>query len=980
MRFNKKSPLKSDKKAPPKAPKKGVVGYNKKTALLEEAITQMNEGKYGRSSAALKELLALDPLNTEARRLFATLHLRLGSLISARTAFESLAREALDRQDFWLAESLLREYLTAGPRCVPFLDMLGQVYEQKGDSMAAVAEYGKAIEVLVEDPDADHPDRASDLFAKIRALAADNPEAIRLALLFDSATGQLLRPSSVSDSIPSSETPQPANESIAAAADSPPTQTEQPQSYTEPAAEHEPIATSEAPAAPEAPPIPLLEQYQNLSQTALDTAPADDTAEQAHNIHDNTEGERQLRAVQETDDSLPSVLPINDARDETLDAPFKLTDEAATPPASATASDLDPAPAIASDLHPTPAPTHDTTECSVGKNSELASEVIVELIAVPDLSLHEVTQPIAEPPSSPVSMPWDQVQDTTLSIPLPSLEPESEQMPDTETTGQTEEQSVTGTTGMADDQPSLPVQPESLLSSMSWEEILAEVGKGAEQGSPILDHPALESKDPVLTPISEPVAEAQALPVPMPWEQVEEESVPILRHEPEPEFGIVPEHPLPPIIDEPQTLRLEDLKSDANDMTLAIQEPTGAPPVEEEQIHADSSVATRYEPVQEQSVEPPAEPPFNQAYIPPPVEEVSPAPPIPSEPPSIEPAPVHPITEETPLPDTAELVDETAIVADPPPVAEVAEPRVVHTETDPASCEPGRTERGATNAITEISADASAPLPIAHQDFQSTTSEPFTAAAPEPGPALEESISTAQTIEQEPQPAAHEPAASDEIKILWDGRSPQSIPDQAKTGLLSRWLRKPKQDEPAPALESPESAISEPSHDSMSATPSVASELNESLTPDATIHAIATSDLSPDQSTRFLSPVSDEKPRRTKARKPSVASLSTRIATGAGRFISGCFSTTRSIIISLIVLVSTIVISALAAIGLAALTWIFVEEQPSPAFHNLNVTPQRTLQEASTNGYLALLGFDRGPNRMQRRPDLAASSKTLISR
>ena len=160
MRFNKKSPLKSDKKSPPKTPKKGVVGYNKKTALLEEAITQMNEGKYGRSSAALKELLALDPLNTEARRLFATLHLRLGSLISARTAFESLAREALDRQDFWLAESLLREYLTAGPRCVPFLDMLGQVYEQKGDSVAAVAEYGKAIEVLIEDPDSDHPDRA----------------------------------------------------------------------------------------------------------------------------------------------------------------------------------------------------------------------------------------------------------------------------------------------------------------------------------------------------------------------------------------------------------------------------------------------------------------------------------------------------------------------------------------------------------------------------------------------------------------------------------------------------------------------------------------------------------------------------------------------------------------------------------------------------------------------------------------------------
>ena len=94
MRFDKKSTSKTDKKNLPKAHKKGVVGYNKKTALLEEAITHMNAGKYGRSSAVLKELLALDPLNTEARRLFATLHLRLGSLISARTAFESLANLA----------------------------------------------------------------------------------------------------------------------------------------------------------------------------------------------------------------------------------------------------------------------------------------------------------------------------------------------------------------------------------------------------------------------------------------------------------------------------------------------------------------------------------------------------------------------------------------------------------------------------------------------------------------------------------------------------------------------------------------------------------------------------------------------------------------------------------------------------------------------------------------------------------------------
>ncbi len=179
------------KKAPPRAPKRGVVGFSKKTALLEEAVTQMNAGKYGRSSSVLKELLALDPQNLEARRLFATLHLRLGSLMTARAAFESLAMEALQRQDYWLAESLLREYLAAGPRCVPFLELLGHVYEEKGDPMAAVAEYGKAIEVLVEDPDPDRPQRAAELYAKIRELAPASPVAFRLAPMFDARTGEL---------------------------------------------------------------------------------------------------------------------------------------------------------------------------------------------------------------------------------------------------------------------------------------------------------------------------------------------------------------------------------------------------------------------------------------------------------------------------------------------------------------------------------------------------------------------------------------------------------------------------------------------------------------------------------------------------------------------------------------------------------------------------------------------------------------------
>ena len=168
------------------------MGYGKKTALLEEAITQMNAGKYGRSSAVLKELLALDPHNMEARRLFATLHLRLGSLIPARQAFDSLIDEAFERQDYWLAESLLREYLAAGPRCVPFLEKLGFILANKGESLEAVTEYGKAIEILIEDPDPDHPSRASELYKTIVDLAPASPIALRLAGCFDVQTGEVI--------------------------------------------------------------------------------------------------------------------------------------------------------------------------------------------------------------------------------------------------------------------------------------------------------------------------------------------------------------------------------------------------------------------------------------------------------------------------------------------------------------------------------------------------------------------------------------------------------------------------------------------------------------------------------------------------------------------------------------------------------------------------------------------------------------------
>lgn len=147
----------------------------------------MNAGRYGRSSSVLKELLTLDPANPEAKRLFATLQLRLGSLVTARNAFQALTDEALERQDYWLAESLLREYLVAGPRCVPFVEKLGSVFELKGDLDAAVEEYVKAVEILVEDPDSEQPDFAARLVTKIAQLSPHNPVLLHLESLLRQA-------------------------------------------------------------------------------------------------------------------------------------------------------------------------------------------------------------------------------------------------------------------------------------------------------------------------------------------------------------------------------------------------------------------------------------------------------------------------------------------------------------------------------------------------------------------------------------------------------------------------------------------------------------------------------------------------------------------------------------------------------------------------------------------------------------------------
>ncbi|MGH7230050.1 MAG: tetratricopeptide repeat protein, partial [Nitrospiraceae bacterium] len=164
---------------------------DKAASLLEEATKQMNVGKFSRAFTVLKDLLATDPTHHEGRRLLATLLLKFGNLVTAKNAFDSLLKEAFQRQDYELAESLLREYLAVGPRCVSFIEMLGEVYERKGDPIAAVIEYEKAIKVLVDDPDSEGTSHARELYAKVKSLAPGSFVVGRLAPKFEVASPPL---------------------------------------------------------------------------------------------------------------------------------------------------------------------------------------------------------------------------------------------------------------------------------------------------------------------------------------------------------------------------------------------------------------------------------------------------------------------------------------------------------------------------------------------------------------------------------------------------------------------------------------------------------------------------------------------------------------------------------------------------------------------------------------------------------------------
>jgi hypothetical protein len=530
VRADKKTPLKADKKVPSRGHKRGVIGYSKKSALLEDAITQMNAGKYGRSSAALKELLALDPSNMEARRLFATLHLRLGSLLPARQAFESLANEALERQDYWLAESLLREYLAAGPRCVPFIEKLGSVYQEKGDALAASEEFAKAIDILIEDPDPDRPALPTELYSKIRELAPASPPAFRLASLFDAQTGELIARAAIAPSPNQDEAlaSPVAVESSESTASNLSTAMSDPVSGVMPW-DDVPAGTLELPA----------QSFQPESSDQFASSPA---------------------APLEPTVELPVASIAPPLVDESLATQADLTDRAPVEPNSSPSLPIsgsdNSSPIAVHDIEPTSfPPLHE--EFSGSPSAALASEWGVASSPIPqdfESTISNETTRVAEavqPPQSdasntfpsltadalPAPLPWEQVQEATVAIPQPegeslsagfrsaessfSVSPEISpiKVESSEEAGEKEESSLLAGTG-------------TTLSLATTEECSPDVVWSAPDAAatePASSYPPSPEPSQAISASGEqqPDGPAESVPLPMPWEQIQESPVSI---------------------------------------------------------------------------------------------------------------------------------------------------------------------------------------------------------------------------------------------------------------------------------------------------------------------------------------------------------------------------------------------------------------------------------------------------------------------
>ncbi len=974
MRTDKRASQKAEKKAPSRVNKRGAVGYSKKSALLEEAISHMNTGKYGRSSAALKELLALDPHNTEARRLFATLHLRLGSLVTARQAFESLANEAIGRQDYWLAESLLQEYLAAGPRCVPFLELLANVYREKGDEMAAVGELGKAIEILRDDPDAENPQKAAQLYAKIRELAPGSPVAIQLASLFDVQTGEfLIRPPVVesSESLhhPNAEA-QDDSTSIKAETSpyevmpweesegSSPLAQEGPLSVAAPIEQAE-FQTTEDLAAQTAvredEPTTDVQELSILSPEPT-SQPLDQTDSKVGSAYQNEEATDQvppqdhLESATNTGDSLPSRMPWEQVADASVQIPdsepqsppvleslLSSPENVALPPVVP----LSPMPPSEQASDPAPLPVS-MEPLSEGGSVAISSPMPWEQVSDSSIRVQEMESSPEETPSGSAESTLSDFR-RELENPLP---PFSSEAPPAQTAdpilttfaldrASTVEEPPASITPPEPDHPVQATTEVPRSSSFSWTSVFDSAWKfGA--GSTASSHSAPYETAP------EVLAEPQRTDAVYKPESATTSSVSVESD------VLLTDDSLPPA--ESTSSDQVSLSSGQPNQVTAVSLTNG-----EEGPAAENSVTTAVGPDSAPSYPVPAEsraadlpeflahstadealrlsvPPAMPASFSPVVDAQD----IPETEPAVVESPESRVPAETASPDPSPvtLTQSTAQVEEPTQAVGGVE-AVTEAPSKPES--PAQSVEVASHWNTgEVAVQLHRPTAKKKKWEKDSAEAPGIAATPDPAfDTLSEKLSEAirewesTPVETAPPSIAQPVAASQpDTRPEWMQASEQitfSRPHVAP--------REELQNSSSASLPRPVELIS---------APTVASSAVDVL-----FNSTAGGSHSQKQE-RLLS---------SKPRLRLVARLH-RIRIGVLSFVGSCFSTTRSLtFLALAIAAITGIVAALGA-GALGLAWMVMEDPPSVLYQNLTITPPRMITDPKRNGYLLLLGFE----------------------
>ena len=927
MRTDKKPPQKAVKNTSSRVHNRGVVGYSKKSALLEEAITHMNTGKYGRSSAALKELLSLDPHNTEARRLFATLHLRLGSLVTARQAFESLANEAIRRQDFWLAESLLREYLAAGPRCVPFLELLAQVYEGKGDAIAAVAELGKAIDILIEDTDSENPKKPSQLYAKVRELAPASPVAFQFASLFDIQTGELLVPHPLAPAAVTTlevDASSPQGDIVV-------TTEEARTSDVMPWEQFDGALPNQETPSPTSP-SPAIESF-DVPDILIDQAPVGLAQEKLE-----VPSSESIRIIQEANclnqEVAPSILAkplfqLNGHRDDEMGYPTVERAhfvEEVLAPSSSEERTADIGIAITSSVGspglPAPMPGEQIENYTIGIE-ETAS--LAQLEGAPLLG----DEPVLVPPAT--MQPEDLPHQLSNSIPVPDdlTEP-------SESIFSADPSAIPAV--LPEPEVSLPPSADSTPTvPFSWNTVFDGAWKFAA-GTVSSSSPAALSTSGTSLQDARELASVQPESVPD-----SEAASPSITSTPEPSISFSDPEPLP-----------SAYPSILNEVSGSIAETSG---IREPDLPQPTAAL-----LSEESLRP-EEPPIFPSDAPSSLEVDLPMPLLPE--------PVEPAREAEPVSTSFFMMLQQPVALAPEASAPEPSRSAVISEVppEPVSTEPPE------KPSTLLQDAAVPPLFAAPSD------------TPSASPASMDTLSRWSTGEVEVQP--HRPSEKkrnwdkEKGETLADPEVPVPLIEESSTTVaeLSRsggWesalpeVTAPVVEAVVPVVEQvvlqedtkPEwvrasesiTFVNTPAPSSETWQDSGVDATHSKLEPALSVAASAVDVLF--DSTGEKSQVSTRDRMASLRPRRRFAARVARVRIGISSFIGSCFSTTRSIVILCVGLGFFCVVLVAVVIGAVGLAWMAMETPPSPVYQNLTASPPQILTTSTKNGYFLLLGFD----------------------